>query len=104
MGQFRPVNDCFKKSENIRAQHNLFKDFKQERTDILKFYFYIWLQKNELKADYGKDENGDIGYGLEYIPKVITTCPLCNGTGRRVFKNCTPPIDEQCPACKERRL
>ena len=31
-----------------------------------------------------------------------SACPLCNGTGRRVFPNCTPPIDEPCPACKER--
>ena len=29
-----------------------------------------------------------------------SACPLCDGSGRRVFPNCTPPIDEPCPACK----
>ena len=28
-----------------------------------------------------------------------SVCPLCDGKGRRVFPNCTPPIDEVCPAC-----
>jgi len=28
-----------------------------------------------------------------------SVCPLCDGKGRRVFPNCTPPIDEICPAC-----
>ncbi len=29
-----------------------------------------------------------------------SVCPLCDGKGRRIFKNCTPPIDEICPVCK----
>jgi len=66
--KYRPVNDCFKTSEKIKAQHELFEDFKQERKDVAKLHFYLWLQINELKADYGKDDNGNIGYGLEYIP------------------------------------
>lgn len=28
-----------------------------------------------------------------------TICPLCDGKGRRVFSNCTPPINEGCPVC-----
>lgn len=28
-----------------------------------------------------------------------SVCPLCDGSGRRVFPNCTPPIDNCCPAC-----
>lgn len=65
---YRKVNDCFKISKKIRAQHELFNDFLNERKDIQKFIFYLWLQENELKAKYGKDENGNIGYGLEYVP------------------------------------
>ncbi len=29
-----------------------------------------------------------------------SVCPLCDGKGRRIFKKCTPPIDEICPVCK----
>ncbi len=65
---YRPVKECFKKSDKVRAQHLLFNDFKQERTDIKKFFFYVWLNENELKATFGKDEKGDVGYGLEYVP------------------------------------
>ena len=68
--KYRKVNDCFKLSKNSRAQHELFEDFKKERTDVKKFIFYLWLQKNELKADFGKDRNGDFGYGLEFIPNI----------------------------------
>lgn len=31
---------------------------------------------------------------------IKSVCPLCDGKGRRVFPNCTPPIDEICPVCK----
>ena len=65
---YRPINNCFKTSDKIRAQHELFEDFKQERQDVQKFIFYLWLQENKLKAKYGKDEKGNIGYGLEYVP------------------------------------
>lgn len=68
---FRPVNDCFEKSDTIRAQHLLYEDFKQERTDINKFIFYLWLQDNPLEAKRGKDEKGNLGYGLKYIPNEI---------------------------------
>ncbi len=67
---YRNVNDCFKLSDKIKAQHELYEDFKNERTDIQKFVFYLWLQKNELKAKYGKDHNGNLGYGLEFVPNV----------------------------------
>lgn len=69
---YRRINDCFKKSDTIRAQHVLFDDFKQERTDVMKFTFYLWLGKNELQTNRGKDENGNLGFGLEYIPKQIS--------------------------------
>lgn len=65
--KYRPIKDCFKLDKNIRAQHLLFEDFKEERTDIAKFHFYLWLQDNEFKAPYGKDEKGNFGYGLKYI-------------------------------------
>ena len=89
---YRKVNDCFKLSDKIRAQHELFADFQKERTDTKKFTFYLWLQKNELKAHYGKDHNGDFGYGLEFVPNEKNEevpcnncqgggCPVCGGGG-----------------------
>ncbi len=74
MNKFRPVNQCFEKSDTIRANHLLWKDFQKERTDIVgmgvyKFVFYGWLMDNELKAKHGKDENGNLGYGLRFIEK-----------------------------------
>jgi hypothetical protein len=65
---YRKINDCFKISETIRAKHLLYEDFKQERIDITKFIFYLWLQENQLKAKIGKDENGYLGHGLEFVP------------------------------------
>jgi hypothetical protein len=67
--EFRPVHECFEISDEIRAQHNLYEDFKQERTDIKKFIFYLWLHENPLNAKYGKDNSGSFGYGLKFIPK-----------------------------------
>lgn len=67
--KYRRAVDCFRLSDKIRAKHLLYKDFQDERTDINKFVFYLFLQQNELQAKYGKDENGDIGYGLAYVPK-----------------------------------
>lgn len=67
--KYRPARECFKVVEGIRASHLLYKDFMQERTDMGKLPFYIWLQENELKAKRGQDENGWFGYGLEYVPK-----------------------------------
>lgn len=74
MAEFRPVLKCFEKCDIIRAQHHLWEDFQQERTDIkkngiYKVAFYLFLKKNELKADYGKDKEGNIGYGLHFISK-----------------------------------
>lgn len=69
---FRPARECFKLSDKIRASHELFNDFQQERTDIQKFIFYLWLQDNELGAKRGKDENGNLGYGLEFVKQEIT--------------------------------
>lgn len=65
--KYRSVGTCFVKSDIIRAQHLLYDDFLNERKDIVKFIFYIWLNENELQAKFGKDENGDFGWGLEFI-------------------------------------
>lgn len=66
---YRPASECFRKSDVIRANHLLFEDFKQERNDISKFIFYLWLNSNELGAKFGKDEKGNLGYGLEFVHK-----------------------------------
>lgn len=73
MSEFRPVDQCFEKSDTIRAQHELWEDFLQERTDLgkgnqtYKFAFYVFLNENKIGATYGKDEKGNIGYGLRFI-------------------------------------
>lgn len=64
---YRPIKECFIKSEEIRASHLLYTDFLQERSDISKFIFYLWLNENELGVKHGKDFNGNLGYGLKYI-------------------------------------
>ena len=63
----RPVKECFCLSEEITPMHILYNDFLQERNDISKFWFYVWLEKNELKASRGKAKDGNLGYGLMYI-------------------------------------
>jgi hypothetical protein len=65
---YRQARQCFELSDKITACHKLFEDFQQERTDIQKMIFYIWLDQNELKANRGKDSNGNFGYGLKFIP------------------------------------
>ena len=73
MPEFRPINDCFERSETIRAQHLLWEDFQKERTDIqgdryYKMVFYIALSENHWGAKRGKSDDGSFGYGLRYIP------------------------------------
>ncbi len=65
---YRKVNDCFNKNVVVKASHELYEDFKRERTDISKFVFYLWLERNELETIRGKDKNGNHGFGLEFIP------------------------------------
>lgn len=68
--KYRVLTECFTLSDTIRASHLLFKDLQEERTDIQKIVFYLFLQTNELGAVRGNDPNtGDIGYGLRYIPR-----------------------------------
>jgi hypothetical protein len=51
--------------------------------------YVMWLERKVLKLN------------LACVNKAKrAVCPLCNGTGRRKFPNCNPPIDEVCPACK----
>lgn len=65
---YRPVNDCFELCDEIRANHLLFADFQNERKDITKFIFYLWILRNEKGAKKGKDENECMGLGLRFIP------------------------------------
>lgn len=67
--KYRPVAECFSRSDKIRAQHLLYEDFQQERTDIEKLVFYLWLQENSMQATRGTDENGYLGFALQYIIK-----------------------------------
>ena len=66
-GKYRPVNECFKTTNKVRASHLLYEDFLEERTDVSKFIFYLWLFQNDLGAIRGKDKDGNAGYALEFI-------------------------------------
>ncbi len=72
--KFRPVALCFEKSDEIRARHLLWGDFRKERTDfkegtsVNKVAFYLWLKEDICSTEHGKDEDGNLGYGLKYIP------------------------------------
>lgn len=78
MSKYRPINDCFEVSDKIRAKHLLFEDYfhgerKGEYLPAMKLAFYLWLNKNELSAKWGKDENGDFGHGLKFISNKANT-------------------------------
>lgn len=67
--EFRPVIECFELCDKIRPSHLLYNDFLQERKDVPKMHFYIWLEKNELKAKRGKADDGNLGFGIKYKSK-----------------------------------
>ena len=63
---FKPITECFEKSEKVTAKHILAKEF----TDYLdkplpKVIFYIVMNQLFGQCD-GKDENGNLGYHLRF--------------------------------------
>lgn len=63
---YRPAKECFEEAEEYRSMHLLFEDFQQERTDIQKFFVYLFFQ-NEYSHLYGKAKDGDMGYKIKFI-------------------------------------
>jgi hypothetical protein len=65
---FRPITDCFEKSEAVTANHMLFNEMKERETPRLpKFFFYV-IMEELYGPPNGKDKNGDLGYHLTFKP------------------------------------
>ena len=65
--KFRPINECFEKSETVTAKHILAKQYINEVNKPLpKFFVYIIMDKLFGQCD-GKDKNGYGGYHLKFI-------------------------------------
>jgi hypothetical protein len=67
MSNYRKGLDLWEESETVRCSHLLFEDLQQERTDITKFIFYIFLLQN-YRHLRGKSKEGNLGYRLKYVP------------------------------------
>lgn len=65
---YRPALECFEEADECRASHLLFEDFQQERTDIPKFVFYLFLL-NEYSHLFGIAPDGNSGYKIKFIHK-----------------------------------
>ena len=67
MSDYREGLDMWEESDTVRCSHLLYEDLKQERTDIPKFHFYLFLIDN-YRHLYGKSKAGNMGYKLKYKP------------------------------------
>lgn len=66
---FRPIKECFVKSETVTAKHILAKQFIENEVPALqKIFCYIVMDKVFGLCD-GKDEKGNLGYHLKFIEK-----------------------------------
>jgi hypothetical protein len=64
---FRPIEECFEKSETVTAKHILAKEFiENEVPSLHKLFCYIVMDKVFGLCD-GKDEKGSLGYHLKFI-------------------------------------
>ena len=72
MGETKQFEEHFEKSDTIRAQHLLWEDVLKVRPDMRgvsnKMRFYMLLNQNPWGATWGKDERGDLGLGLRFVP------------------------------------
>jgi len=62
---FRPFEECFEKSDEVTAQHILYRYYKTENPNCAKVFFYIILEKIYERA-YLKDKDGYLGYPMKY--------------------------------------
>ena len=66
----RPLSECFKDADVATPKHLLFKDYQQEvGSNVPKVIFYI-VMDGEYANKIAKAPNGDLGYLLEFVPKV----------------------------------
>lgn len=64
---YKPITDCFKKSETVTAQHVLFNEYIAyiENRPLPKVIFYIIMQEIFGNCN-GKDESGCAGWFLKF--------------------------------------
>jgi len=62
----RPLEECFEPSEEVTAQHILFRDYQKESPACMKIFFYIVIQK-VYGMPHLKDSNGNLGFALKYV-------------------------------------
>lgn len=63
---FKPIKDCFEKSEKVTAKHILFNQFIEYiKKPLPKLIFYI-LMDEIFGVCNGKDESGNLGYHLQF--------------------------------------
>lgn len=64
---FRPIRQCFEQSEEVTANHILFRDFHEEVPMLHKLFFYIVMQEI-FGPPNRKDKEGHLGYHLTFKP------------------------------------
>jgi hypothetical protein len=65
---FRPIAECFKPSESVTSQSDLFKSWiADEAVNCEKIFFYITMAEI-FGQPTDKDDKGSLGWKLEYIP------------------------------------
>lgn len=62
---FRAFEDCFEPSDEVTAQHILYRDYRPENPNCQKIFFYIVLQKVYGPAHL-KDKDGNLGFPMKY--------------------------------------
>ncbi len=64
---FRPIHLCFDESEEVTANHILFRAFHDEVPQLPKIFFYI-IMEEIYGPPNGKDAAGNLGYHLTFKP------------------------------------
>lgn len=67
---FRPLEECFENSNEIKPNHLLFKDYQKECPNISKVFFYIVMQDIygfPLRNPLNSGKHTDLGYKLKFV-------------------------------------
>ena len=62
----RPLKECFEPSEEVTAQHILFRDYIKESPACPKIFFYIVMEMVYGRVHL-KDADGNLGFPLKFI-------------------------------------
>jgi hypothetical protein len=66
---FKPIKECFEKSEIVTAKHTLAEQFiEYVEKPLPKLILYIIMDQVFGLCD-GKDEDGNLGYHLKFKPE-----------------------------------